>query len=230
MKDSASDRDLFEYYNERAPEYEEFYWGRFPAKIPSPDLYRNDTLAVQKLLPDYVGGKCIDIACGTGFWLPVYEKNCTDITLLDQSESVLDKCRKKISKLGIENKVRIIRNDIFHYPFEEDGYESALVGFLISHFTDVELRSFLDSLKVLLRPGGKFTIIDSVWSEEIAAIRKRKAGMITRTLSDGREFDIYKRFFEKQDLHNIAREYGISLEIVYWGRIFFVAIGNFPGR
>lgn len=225
----SSQRELFEYYNERAPEYEGFYWGEFPAKIPNPDLYKNDTTAISKLLPDHISGKCIDIACGTGFWLPVYEKNCTKITLIDQSESVLAECAKKVQKLGIENKTEIIRDEIFSHPFKEHIYNNALAGFLISHLPDAELDTFFNILKKLLIPSGRFAILDSTWNEEIAAIRKNKTGMIKRVLSDGRKFDIYKRYFERQDLDTLAEGNKFNLEIIYWGNVFFLATGRFRG-
>jgi predicted acetyltransferase len=67
--------DIFQYYNERAPEYEAFYAGEFPTGPRRPELYKTDIKAIQRLLPDYISGNCIDIACGTGFWLPSYHQN-----------------------------------------------------------------------------------------------------------------------------------------------------------
>ena len=76
-------------------------------------------------------------------------------------------------------------------------------------------------------PGGKFTIIDSAWSKEIASVRSHKAGMIKRALRDGREFEIYKRYFEKQDLYALAERNNTRLEIKYFGKVFFLANGCF---
>jgi demethylmenaquinone methyltransferase/2-methoxy-6-polyprenyl-1,4-benzoquinol methylase len=230
MKDSSPNQELFEYYDERAPEYEDFYRGKFPAKVPDPAIYQNDTINIQKLLPGYISGKCIDLACGTGFWLPVYEKNCTKITLIDQSENVLAECRKKIQKLGIGNKTEIIRNDIFGYPFSEHEYDSVLMGFVISHFTETGLDDFFRVIRKIIRPGGRFIIMDSVWNEIIAKIRSNKAGLIKRSLKDGRKFEIFKRYFEKQDLHDLAEKHNINLAIVYWGKVFFLAAGNFSSE
>ena len=222
-------RELFEYYNERAPEYEDAYLGKFAVKTSHSDLYKNDTLAIQKVLPGYISGKCIDIACGTGFWLPVYEKDCTSITLIDQSENVLAECAKKIGKLGIEEKTKIIRDEILSYPFKEHEYDSAFIGFFISHLPDAELDAFFGILKRLLRPGGRLTVIDGVWSEMIIKIRpvRSKVGMITRTLYDGRQFQVFKRYFEKQDLQDLAGRFGINLDIIYWGKVFLLATGHF---
>jgi len=227
METSSSKQELFEYYNERAPEYEEFYWGRFGAKIPNPSLYENDTNAISRLLPAYVSGKCIDLACGTGFWLPVYEKGCSQITLIDQSEEVLTECLKKIQKLEIESKTDIICSDLFSHPFKENEYDSAVVGFLVSHLSEAELKTLFDILKTVLTHNSKFVIIDSTWNKEMVRMGRRKAGLIERTLSDGRRFNIFKRYFEKKDLYSMAEKNGIHLEIVYWGNVFFLAVASF---
>jgi len=228
MKNLPKKQELFEYYNERASEYEGFYLGGIPAKIPDPSIYQKDTSAVSKMLAGYIGGECIDLACGTGFWLAVYEKNCTRITLIDQSESMLAECRQKIGGLGIENKTEVIRSDLFGYPFKEHKYDSALAGFLLSHLSDAEEDSFFHVLKGTLKPGGRFVIIDDVWSQQVAATGRPKAGRVKRSLSDGRQFEILKRYFEKPDLHYLAERYDLKLEILYWGRLFFLANGSFP--
>jgi ubiquinone/menaquinone biosynthesis C-methylase UbiE len=225
MSNSSSNRELFTYYNERAPEYEAFYHGDFPAKIPNPETYRDDTAAISKLLPDYLGGKCIDIACGTGFWLTIYQKNCSRITLIDQSESALAECAKKIEKLKIATRAEIIHAEIFSHHYKKHQYDSALTGFFISHLPEAEMDTLMAILRKLLIPGGRLVIIDSTWNEQIAKIRgiKAKAGMIKRALYDGREFQIYKRYFEKQDLDCLAEKYDMNLKIVYWGEVFFMA-------
>jgi len=120
-----SKNELFQYYNERAPEYEAFYYGKFPTPHPEPDIYNNDRLPIQPLVSQYISGRCIDIACGTGFWLPFYYRNCPAITLIDQSENMLAECSKKVKGLGIENTTSIVRGDIFNHGLPFSTYDSA---------------------------------------------------------------------------------------------------------
>jgi ubiquinone/menaquinone biosynthesis C-methylase UbiE len=169
----------------------------------------------------------VDIACGTGFWLPFYHHNCSSITLIDQSEVMLAECMNKIRNLGIESKARVIRSNIFTPALADHSYDSAVIGFLISHFNDAEFAGFFSTLKSFLAPGGMFAIIDSLWNEEIKRSRLVKAGMNKRVLFDGREFKIFKRFFDKKDLRGISKKYHVALDIVYWGRLFFLATGKF---
>jgi ubiquinone/menaquinone biosynthesis C-methylase UbiE len=227
MKNTSPNKELFQYYNERAPEYEDFYRGKFLAKVPDPTIYQTDTKSIKKLLPGYVSGKCIDIACGTGFWLPVYEKKCSGITLIDQSEGVLAECAKKIAKLGIENKTNVIRGDIFSTAFLQHEYDSAVIGFLISHLRETELRNLFKILKTVLKDKGEFVIIDSVWSKDIIAMGRDKAGIKKRSLKDGHEYEIYKMYFSQSDLQYLAKKHEFKLDIIYWGKVFFLAEGKY---
>jgi ubiquinone/menaquinone biosynthesis C-methylase UbiE len=227
MKNTRSKQELFTYYNERAPEYEAFYRGQFPDKTVDPAIYKNDTLAIQRLLPGYVSGRCIDIACGTGFWLPVYEKNCSRITMIDQSESVLAECAKKIQRLGIESKTETVCGDLFKHPFKAHQYDTALMGFLISHFQGPEMDRFFTVLKTLLAPRGRFLIIDSLWSDVVEAMGRNKTGMVERFLFDGRKFEIYKQFFSQKALDVLSQKFSLDMEIVYWGKVFFLSAGRF---
>ena len=220
-------QDLFDYYNEIAPEFEEFYYGAFPTVIPNPEIYRNDRDAIGQVLPAFISGHCLDIACGTGFWLPYYHENCSHITLIDQSDSMLAECYKKVSQLDIKDKTTIVRADIFDHEFPREYYDCANIGFLISHLTDDELVGFFHHLRATLVPRGRFTIVDSAWGKDIENRGRKKDGTATRELFDGRKFQIYKRFFLRDDLQCIARKNNYNISIEYWGRVFFFATGIF---
>lgn len=214
------------YYDERAAEYDEFYAGGSPASIQDPEAYREEVRRIATLLPAYIAGNHIDLACGTGFWMPYYHAKCLQITLIDQSDQMLRQCSLRAERLGIGDKIRIIRGDIFNYPFLNSRYDSALIGFLISHLSDAEERRLFEILGRILRPSAKFVIIDSVWSEERAATRSR-TGLQKRRLNDGREFEIYKRYFTKEDLKDMAEKHGMKLDVVQRGRAFITAVGIF---
>ena len=217
---------MYRYYDERAAEYDEFYAGGGPASIQDPEAYRKEVRRIATLLPAHIAGNHVDLACGTGFWMPYYHAKCLQITLVDQSEQMLRQCSLRAERLGIGDKIRIIRGDIFNYPFPNSRYDSALIGFLISHLSDAEERRLFEILGRILRPNAKFVIIDSVWSEERAATRSR-TGLQKRRLNDGRAFEIYKRYFTKEDLEDIARAHRVNLDVIHEGRVFITAVGAF---
>ena len=119
--------EINEYYNERAKEYEDFLiFGGNPASIFDPESYQSEAKNISSLLSRFIEGKIVDIACGTGYWLPSYAQNCPEITLIDQSQKMLDECTKKIESLGIEKKCKLILDDFFAYEFKEKEFDVAL--------------------------------------------------------------------------------------------------------
>ena len=175
---------IHRYYEERAPEYDEIYSGGGPASIADPELYAQETRAVSALLPGRVGARHIDLACGTGYWLPHYHHKCTHITLVDQSPAALAECRKKIESCNIGSRAEIVQADLFDCPLPQTGYDSTLAGFIVSHFDENEEKQFFRLLKSILKPDGCFIILDSSWTEERARTRRKK-GLQIRTLNNG---------------------------------------------
>ena len=83
-------KQIYDYYNERAPEYEEIYTlGAGPASISDPSAYKSEFKEVSELISNNTGKNHIDIACGTAAWLPYYQYSCTRITLIDQSKNLI---------------------------------------------------------------------------------------------------------------------------------------------
>lgn len=54
-------------------------------------------------------------------------------------------------------------------------------------------------------------------------------GWQRRTL-EGREFDVYKKYFEKADLQAMNASHDIELEVEYFGKVFFTATVSSPLR
>lgn len=218
-------KQIYDYYNERAPEYEEIYTlGAGPASIPDPSAYKKEFMEVSQLIGKEVNGSHIDVACGTGAWLPYYHQKCTRITLVDQSINMIEESEKKVAELDIQSKVDLVCSNIFDYEFKENAYDSALVGLLFSHLDQDEEIKLFDEIKYTLKPGGKLILLDSAWNDERAKFRK-KTEYQKRTLNDGKEFTILKKYYTPQDIKDIFAKYDIKLETLYPGRVFITGIG-----
>ena len=217
---------MYEYYDARAEEYEEVYKGEGPASIPNVDAYKSESDILGKIVERFGHGKMIDIACGTGFWLPYYAQNCHSITLFDHSEPMLSVCRRKVDSLSIQDKCTLLCGDFLTYPFGNVDFDRAIFGFFVSHLTEQEERIFFAILKKILKPEGRFLFFDSVWNAERAKTRI-KEGQHRRQLNNGREYDIYKRYFEVGDIRSLAEKHGLALTIEHVGLVFFAVLGQF---
>jgi demethylmenaquinone methyltransferase/2-methoxy-6-polyprenyl-1,4-benzoquinol methylase len=218
---------MLQYYDERAAEYEEAYvLGTGTASIPDPSVFQVEAKLLGGVVERFMQGRAIDLACGTAYWLPHYARRGSSITLFDQSEKMLDQCRRKAAQLGIADRCAIVRGDFFDHEFSPRAYDSALLGFFASHLTEAQLELLFAALKTMLAPGGRFLILDSAWSAERARFNV-KAGRQERRLNDGTGFEIYKRYFDEHDIASWANKYGVTLSVEHFGTAFLAVSGSF---
>lgn len=228
---SEMDSDLrlrmLSYYNERAAEYEEVYTlGTGSASIPDPEVFRTEAQVLAGVVCRIAHGRLMDLACGTAYWLPHYAANCSRITLFDQSERMLVEARAKADRLGIADRCVIEQGDVLAHAFGEVAYDTALVGFLLSHLTEAQERLLFDALRRMLDSSGRFIILDSAWSPERSKFNT-KVERQPRRLNDGTAFEIYKRYCDESDISNWAEKYGVRLSVEHFGTAFFAVSGTF---
>src|SRR5436190_19458030 len=90
-------RRMLDYYNERAPEYEEAYTrGTGTASVRDPAVFTTEISQLPDVVRRFAHGRLIDLACGSAYWLPHYADLCSHITLFDQSERMLEEAGKKV--------------------------------------------------------------------------------------------------------------------------------------
>jgi hypothetical protein len=147
--------------------------------------------------------------------------------LFDQSEKMLEESRSKVDQLGIGDRCSFLQGDFFAHEFDRDAYDCALVGFFLSHLTEAQEGVLFAALKNMLdSSSGHFVILDSAWSAERARFNA-KAERQERRLNDGKRFEIYKRYFDQQDLSGWAKKYGATISIEHFGTAFFALTGRF---
>ena len=165
VTDDKTIREMMSYYDERAEEYDEIYLGKGHTTIDA-DVYRKDVAKVSEMVSRFGKGHLIDIACGAGFWLPNYARNCNQITFLDQSARMLSKCKDRVEELGLAHLSSLIQGDFLDVNLEASKYDCALVGFLLSHLTLEQEKTFFRKLEEILKANPQLMFIDSAWPLE----------------------------------------------------------------
>jgi ubiquinone/menaquinone biosynthesis C-methylase UbiE len=227
--DSDLRRQMLAYYDQRAPEYEEAYTlGTGTASIQDPDVFKAEARVLGGIVRRFARGRLMDLACGTAFWLPEYAPNCSHVTLFDQSDGMLTEARAKVDRLGLVDQCVFVRGDLFDHAFEHEAYDTVLVGFLLSHFTEAHERIVFDALRTMLGTSGRFLILDSAWSPDRAMVND-KVERQPRRLNDGTTFEVYKRYCDRHDIARWAVDYNLELHVEHFGRAFYAVSGTWRG-
>jgi ubiquinone/menaquinone biosynthesis C-methylase UbiE len=217
-------REMMSYYDERAEEYDEIYLGKGHTTIDA-DVYRKDVAKVSELVSRFGKGHLIDIACGAGFWLPNYARNCNQITFLDQSARMLSKCKDRAEELGLADISSFIQGDFLDVNLEASKYDCALVGFLLSHLTLEQEKTFFWKLEEVLKTNPRLMFIDSAWNKRRQRYREKEA-VQERVLNEGRIFRVYKRYFDKSDVEEMLKRYKFEVISYYTGEALIAAIAE----
>jgi ubiquinone/menaquinone biosynthesis C-methylase UbiE len=139
---------------------------------------------------------------------------------------MLDECRKKAEALGVSDRCRVVQADVFEHEFLERAYDCVLVGFLLSHLTEDQERFVFERLGRMLDVSGRFLVLDSAWTPERARFNA-KIERQERRLNDGSRFEIYKRYVDRNDIHQWATKYGVVTSIEHFGTAFIAVSGSF---
>jgi ubiquinone/menaquinone biosynthesis C-methylase UbiE len=191
-----------EYYDTRAPEYDEWYLGvgRF-ADRDRPDWNDElaDLIAMIEALPPK---RTLDVACGTGFLTRHLNGK---ITGLDQSARMLETARERMPE------ATFVRGDALQLPFPDDSFDRVFTGHFYGHLREEERIRFLGEAR---RVAAELVVVDA--SNEHVSVEEE---MQERILNDGSRWEVYKRYFTPQQL---ARELRGG-EQLFSGR-WFVAV------
>lgn len=112
---------------------------------------------------------------------------------------MLAECELKVRRQDVADRCSLVRGDIFEYDFAPRAYDCALVGFHLSHTSEAQEHLVMQVLRDTLRPGARFLILESAWTD-VRARFNQKVEQQTRRLNDGTEFQIYKRYIDREDI------------------------------
>jgi demethylmenaquinone methyltransferase/2-methoxy-6-polyprenyl-1,4-benzoquinol methylase len=193
-----------EYYDKRAPEYDDWYLGRGlfePRDRAGWDAELEQLFAVIAALEP---GRTLDVACGTGF-LTRHLRG--DVVGLDQSKRMLEEAHKQAPS------ITCVHGDGLALPFVDNSFDRVFTGHFYGHLQPEERERFLGEAR---RVANEVVVVDA--SRAHSEVDEQ---MSQRVLNDGSTWEVFKRWFTGASL---AEELGGG-QVLFEGEYFVVVRG-----
>lgn len=193
-----------EYYDRRAPEYDDWYLGTGMYAGAERPGFDEELEALTAVLASLRPARTLDVACGTGFLsrhLP------GEVTCVDQSGRMLAIASRQAPH------ARLVQADVPPLPFDDDDFERVVTGHFYGHLEESERARVLAEMR---RVAPELVVVDA--SRAHADV---DAEWQSRLVGDGSCWPVYKRYFRPEDLlHELAGGPG---DVLHAGR-WFVAV------
>lgn len=171
------------YYERRAPEYDDWWRGTGQFADRNRPGWDEEAAALAKTLEALPPARTLDVACGTGF---LTQHLRGEITGVDQSASMLELAQAKVPQ------GRFVQADALELPFGDDSFERLLTSFFYGHLEEADRAGFLSEAR---RVADELVVVDSALHEGVRPVEWQE-----RVLNDGSRWQVYKRFFEPDQL------------------------------
>jgi ubiquinone/menaquinone biosynthesis C-methylase UbiE len=189
------------YYERRAAEYDDWWLGTGLFANRHRPGWHEERAALTRTLETLPPARTLDVACGTGF---LTQHLGGQITGVDQSASMLELARARVANGSF------LQADALELPFEDDSFERLLTSFFYGHLEEDDRTAFLREGR---RVADELVVVDSALGEGVEPVEWQE-----RALNDGSRWQVYKRFFEPEQL---AEELGGG-RTLFAGRWFVV--------
>jgi demethylmenaquinone methyltransferase/2-methoxy-6-polyprenyl-1,4-benzoquinol methylase len=200
------DTAMRSYYEQRAPEYDDWWLGTGLFAQRDRPGWEEDVAALKAALAALAPARTLDVACGSGF---LTEALPGEITGLDQSETMVAVASARLPR------ATFLAGDALAPPFADGAFERVHTSHFYGHLLG-EQREALLATAARLAP--ELIVVDSA----LRADGQPEAWQ-ERVLNDGSRHRVYKRWFTAPGL---AEELG-GADTVHEGP-WFVAVRASP--
>jgi len=207
-----------EYYNRRAPEYEQIYYRDVPGRQQE---LAGEADRVRVLAQ---GKRVLEIACGTGYWTRIMAESAKSIDAFDLAPEMIRQAKLKEYTCPVTFAVA----DMKALPVASESYDLVALGFWYSHQPRQELDSLYDILTRPLKPGGKIWMIDNnppAESDTGDHVEYDEHGnnFRYRWLDNGERHTILKNYFTRDELTQLLAPrfaiYSLIHNTYYWSAV-----------
>jgi 2-polyprenyl-3-methyl-5-hydroxy-6-metoxy-1,4-benzoquinol methylase len=228
MVDNHILQEMKVYYQQRAEEYDEWFYrlGRYDRGSEGNRLWFAEVDQVVAALEDLqMTGDVLELAPGTGIWTARLLQTATTVTAVDASSEMIRVNQAKVAS----ERVSYIQSDLFSWQ-PTRLYDAVFFGFWISHVPLERLDTFLRSVAAMLHPGGKVFFVDGRREPSSTAtdhtLPEPDSQIMTRLLNDGRAFEIVKNFYAPTELAARCSKAGLDVRVVETETFFIYASGT----
>ena len=190
-----------EYYDLRAPTYDDWYLGRGRYAARDAESWQRDLAGLTETIESLPPARTLDVACGTGFLTRHLQG---DVTALDQSRRMLEIAQRSVPGATFR------QGDALALPFPDASFERVFTGHFYGH---LDLQSRGRFVAEARRVAPELIVVDAAERAD-----HEREEIQQRELPDGSVWPILKRFFTPSSL---ADELGGG-ETVYAGPWFVV--------
>ena len=215
------ERQMVEYYDARAPEYDDWYLrrGRYERGAIHDAAWNAELDAAGRWLDGLSWtGEIVELAAGTGWWSPLLASH-GELSLYDASPAALDRARERLVAHGLRAHLHV--RDAWAEP--DRAVDGLFLGFWLSHVPRARLADFLALGRRWLAPGGRIAFIDSLADPASGAADHPDPAddLAVRRIGDGREFTIVKVYYAPGELAGALSSAGFGdIDIGTTGRFF----------
>jgi demethylmenaquinone methyltransferase/2-methoxy-6-polyprenyl-1,4-benzoquinol methylase len=223
MDEATIDRLLAEqrrYYRERAREYDDWWFRRagYALDAESEARWFADVRELEAEL-DAFGprGDVLELAAGTGIWTRHLLRHADRVTAVDAVSEVLG-----LNHARTGGEADYVIADVFEWE-PPRAFDVCFFGFWHSHVPSRHFEAFWRLVGCALKPEGRVFLVDNARLGDSSHLVSSSGEVARRRLSDGREFDIVKRFWEPRDLEREVAALGWRLSVCTTSNGYFIS-------
>lgn len=172
-----------EYYDRRAPEYDDWYLGRGLFAGRDRPGWKDELDELAAAIGALPSARTLDVACGTGF---LTRHLHGDIVGLDQSARMLEEAARVVPNAAF------VQGDAFALPFPDHSFDRVFAAHFYGHLAEPERSTFLAETQ---RVAHELVVVDA--SRAHSEVTEE---MSQRILEDGSRWQVYKRWFDAPGL------------------------------
>jgi demethylmenaquinone methyltransferase/2-methoxy-6-polyprenyl-1,4-benzoquinol methylase len=188
------------YYSARAPEYDDWWFrrGRYRMDAESEAGWFADVAELEAELERFAPrGDVLELGAGTGNWTRHLVRHADRVTAVDAAPEVLELNRTKLGGAAAD----YVLADVFAWD-PPRAFDVCFFAFWLSHVPSERLESFWQLVDRALQPDGRVFIVDNARLGDPRHLVSARGEVARRNVSDGREFDIVKRFWTPAELED----------------------------